>query len=186
MDSYSPSTFYLIGIDPGNNTGIAIYELDCNTKAVISIVTHTVVLDNLVTNRNEVLLNRNAILSSVCKKLSSTYTPIVLAMESAFLNSRFPKAVMQLSQYTSTVEQAFYGINSFIKIHRYPPKYIKKYIGAGGNADKDAMTLAVKALPEISARIDLDRVTEHEIDALAAGYIAVSYVRQYPHTLIEY
>jgi len=179
-------TFKLVAIDPGNNVGVAVYTISSIDMAVLAIESFTIVLSKQVTGLIDMSMERNIILESACAKLSAIYNPNVVAMETAFLNSRFPKAVMQLSQYTSTVERTFYKYNNFLKLYRYPPKYIKKYIGAGGNADKNDMTVAVSNIPEISNMVDFNRVTEHEIDAIAVGYITVAHLRQYPHELLCY
>jgi Holliday junction resolvasome RuvABC endonuclease subunit len=178
--------FYLLGIDPGNNTGVAIYKIDSTTLDIVDLTTWVVVLNNIINAYGDVQLERNKMLSRIANNLSEIYNPNVLAMEAAFLNSRFPKAVMQLSQYTSTIEQTFINNNPFIKLFKYPPKYIKKYIGGGGNADKDRMLLAVKETPELLSYVELDRITEHEVDAIAIGYVALLELRLYPHLLISY
>ena len=180
------STFYIIGIDPGNNTGVAIFELDSITLEIISITTSVVVLNNFIIDDDNVMLYRCGFLKNVCTSIYNTYKPKVLSMEAAFMNQRFPKAVMQLSQYTSTVEQTFHACDNFIKIFKYPPKFIKKEIGGGGSADKNAMLIAVNNIPEISSLVDLNRTTEHEVDALAIGYITIAMIRQNPHVLISF
>jgi len=178
--------FNLVAIDPGNNVGIAIYTLSSVDLTIHNIETLTVVLNAQTNGLIDLGMERNLILEEVCSRLSTMYSPNVVAMETAFLNSRFPKAVMQLSQYTSTVERTFYKHNNFIKLYRYPPKYIKKYIGAGGAADKNDMTAAVSSISELSGKIDFNRVTEHEVDALAVGYITIEHLRTYPHELFCY
>jgi len=178
--------FYLLGIDPGNNTGIAIFEISALTLCIVNITTATVVLNDIASPNLPLGLGRNVMLNKVCDRLACEYQPNVVAMEAAFLNVRFPKAVMQLSQYVSTIENTFYNNNNFVKLYKHPPKYVKKYIGGGGNADKDAMLLAVKAIPEVFENINLDRVTEHEVDAIAIGYVTLAMLRQYPHLLISY
>jgi len=175
--------FYVLGIDPGNNTGIAIFKLSTLDMSILSIDTLTVVLNNMITG-DDIQLERNICLSRVCSYLYSLYKPNLIGVEAAFLNSRFPKAVMQLSQYTSTIDQTFYNLNPFIKIMRFPPKYVKKYIGGGGNADKDRMLVAIKDIPELLSNIDLYRLTEHEVDALAIGYISILAIRDAPHLLM--
>jgi len=179
------SNFYIIGIDPGSNTGVAIFELSSIDMSILSISTHTVILNNMI-NGTDVLLERNIVLSKICSYLYDTYIPKAVAVEAAFLNSRFPKAVMQLSQYTTTIDQTFYNKDNFIKILRYPPKYVKKYIGGGGNADKDGMLLATRNIPELLNNIDLNRLTEHEIDAIAIGYVSITELRRYPHILMSF
>jgi len=179
------NNFYIIGIDPGNNTGISIFELSSIDMSILSISTYTVILNNMIVGM-DILLERNLALNKICSCLYDMYIPKAVAVEAAFLNSRFPKAVMQLSQYTSTIDQAFYNKDNFIKILRYPPKYIKKCIGGGGNADKDGMLRAVKNIPELLNNVNLDRLTEHEIDALAIGYVSITELRRSPHILMSF
>jgi len=176
--------FNIIGIDPGNNTGIAIYTLNDKLE-IVNVSTHTIKLSDVVSHEEYTLLTRVAYLSSVVEHLSVTYNPLAVVLESAFLNMRFPKAVIQLSQYTAALEQGFYKNNSFIKILRYPPKYIKKHIGATGKADKDDMLTAVSNIPEISRYLTTG-ITEHAVDAMAIGYVGIDYFRSYPHKLYTY
>jgi len=177
--------FYVVGIDPGSNTGVAIAGLSAVDLSIRSLESFTLKLTD-VDNVDNIMLNRVQYLQKVCKLLANRYNPNAIGVEAAFLNSRFPKAVMQLSQYTMAIEQTFYSHDSFVKIFRYPPKYVKKYIGAGGNADKDDMTRAVFNIAELSNKIDLNVLTEHEIDAMAILYITVDNIRRQPHLLITF
>jgi len=180
------TTFRLIGIDPGSNTGVAIYHVDAMSMDIVKVETVTYSLNNIAPLADDFQLSRVMALAGLCGRLQEYYSPIMVALEAAFMNSRFPKAVMQLSQYTSVVEQSFISRDPFVKLVKMAPKYIKKYIGGGGNANKDGMTIAVSNIKEISDKVDLNALTEHEIDALAIGYVALTHVRQYPHVLISY
>jgi len=178
------SNYTIIGIDPGSNTGVSIYTLDANTNAIVNIETSLYVLGNYC--EENTLFNRVNILNKICNSLYDNYMPVAVGMETAFLNSRFPKAVMQLSQYIAITEYSFYTKHPFIKIYNYPPKLIKMCIGAGGNAKKDDMTLAVKNIPEIANNINIDSLSEHEIDALAIGYLLIKDIRTFPHILYTF
>lgn len=177
-------TFTLLGIDPGNNVGVAIYTVNAKTLEVISVSTRLFILDNHIdaTAIDRIPLKILA-LNAIVNELIVKYDPLVVGFELAFLNMRFPKAVMQLAQYTSIIEYTFRCDNPFIKFFKYPPKYIKSAIGAGGNADKNDMTSAIKRIPEITKFILPDYRTEHEIDALSIGYTALNEIRKYPHIL---
>ena len=111
------------------------------------------------------------------------YKPLALGIETSFLNMRFPKAVIQLSQYLAVITNTTKSIVSDIKIFRYSPKYIKNNIGAGGDAKKDDMTSAIKKIPEVNDKIKIETLTEHEIDSLAIGYVVLKEIRSYPLVL---
>jgi len=178
------SNFNIIAIDPGNNLGVAILTISTMEYNITNVNTFTVVLDQYVRGIGPSALERNTFLTRVCGELYKTYKPTMVVMEAAFMNPRFPLAVMQLSQYTSTISQTFYNMNPFTKIKSYPPKYIKKYAGGGGKANKLDMLTAVSSIPELSKHIILNRLTEHEIDAVAIGYVALVNLRLHPHELI--
>lgn len=177
--------FKIVSIDPGNNIGISIYTIDSLDYSVKSITTHTVVLDIHVEKGPNQLTSRVYYLNRYFSELLEYHRPLVIVEEAAFLNNRFPKAVMQLSQYIAAVDIAIYEYSLNAKVFRYPPKYIKRFIGAGGNADKDDMLKAVKKIPEINGNVDLEAITEHEIDALSIGYVFIQELRLHPELLIK-
>lgn len=177
--------FNIVSIDPGNNIGIAIYTIDSTDYSVHSIKTHTVVLDLHVEKGPNQLTTRIHYLNKYFSELLEFHNPLVVVEEAAFLNNRFPKAVMQLSQYIAAVDIAIRNYSTTTKVFRYPPKYIKRFIGAGGNADKNDMLKAVKKIKDISKFISLDQVTEHEIDALSIGYVLIQEIRLHPEMLIK-
>jgi len=180
------TTFRLIGIDPGSNSGVAIYHIDPVDMSIVHIETVTYALNNIAPMADDFQLSRVMTLGNLCDRLQEHYQPVMVALEAAFMNSRFPKAVMQLSQYTSAVERSFMTKDPFIKLVKMAPKYIKRYIGGGGNANKDDMTAAVSVIKEVSDKVDLSALTEHEVDALAIGYVALTQIREHPHILISY
>jgi len=177
--------FNIVSVDPGNNIGISIYTIDSTDYSIKSITTHTVVLDLHVDKSSSQLTSKIHYLNKYFSELLAYHKPLVIVEEAAFLNNRFPKAVMQLSQYIAAIDIAIYNYSSLVKVFRYPPKYIKRLIGAGGNADKNDMLKAVKKISEIKKYVKLDNVTEHEIDALSIGYVFIQHLRNYPELLIK-
>jgi len=169
--------FTIVSIDPGTNTGIAIYEISPKDFSIVSLETLTVVLSEYGD-----LLAKLVKIKKTIASIIETYNPIIVSVEAAFLNIRFPKAVMQLSQIISAIELTIKTINSDIKIFEYPPKYIKKII-ATGTADKDDMTEAVLKIKELSSNININHMSEHEVDAMSIGYVTLLEIRKTPFIL---
>lgn len=178
------NVFTIIGIDPGNNLGIGILHIDVTTMSIVAVESRTYILDKLVDdNSYNRLLDRCNNLFNIVKNLNYEYRPIVLGLEAAFMNSRFPKSVIQLSQYVGTIEIATQLNNYWCKILKYPPKYIKSMCGAGGSADKDAMKKNLLLIPEIANTIDVNNLTEHAIDSLSIAYVVYKYILENPYIL---
>ena len=178
------NTFKLIGIDPGNNLGVSIYTIDGQDFSIKDIEVHTFILENFTSyiTTDKVISKLEYIrhlITGICKE----HTPLVVALESAFMNSRFPKAVINLSQYVGTLELTIKQANSFTKVFKYPPKYIKSTI-CKGDADKNAMLKGVSKIQEITTHIDPAIHTEHVIDATAIGYVALKEIREMPFLLM--
>lgn len=183
------SPYYnIISIDPGTNMGVAIYTLDSDSGLVVGISTHVYSLNNHIctTHKLNNLLLKTQAIERACTSLYNLYKPVAMVVEAAFLNSKFPKAVMQLSHFIATIDNTMFRLNPLIKFFRYPPTYVKMGIGAGGNADKVAMRKQVSSIPEITNFLDVSKVSEHEVDALAIGYVGIMNIRDRPHVLYTY
>jgi len=175
------NTFNILAIDPGNNLGVSIMTINALDFSIVNIYSRTIILDSLVPDihSDKMLYKLNA-LSSIVSDLIYNYSPLAVGIETAFLNSRFPKAVMQLSQYTAIIEMSINSINSFIKIFKYAPRYIKSNVGAGGNANKEDMLSNILTIGELMAHVDIKNMSEHEIDAIAIAYTTLKEIRNYP------
>lgn len=174
--------FNIIGIDPGNNLGISVFTLDTNLN-IKNIITHFMCLEDYPSNLSyDKKLSRLLYLQQLPYRLVNLYNPIAVGIETAFMNSRFPQAVMALSQYVSTIELNFIRANSFIKFFKYPPKYIKKLIDTG-DANKKDMLSGIKKIKEIADVFDTIGKTEHEIDATAIAYVTLQEIRTFPLVL---
>ncbi len=176
----------IIAIDPGNNIGVAIFTIDVRDFSIVSIETKLFILENIIgpldDDFNKLLYKLN-IIQTIVTDLYTAYDPIALGVETSFLNTRFPKAVMQLSQYVAVIEHTMYVLNTRIKLFRYMPRYIKREIGAGGSADKDDMMITVSALEEVTDLINPYVLSEHEVDAIAIAYTMLLEIRRYPFIL---
>lgn len=173
--------FNIIGIDPGNNLGVSIYTLDSITFAIRNITTRTYVLNNLA--EDEFGVSRLLALSKLVHDLNSEFQPLAVGIESAFMNFRFPKAIINLSQYVGLIELEFVKANKYIKVFKYAPKYIKSII-VKGDANKSDMLSGVRAIDEVARHLDFNNVTEHSIDATAIGYVTLTDLRNYPWILL--
>ena len=177
-------TYTIIGIDPGNNLGIGILHIDSITNEIVGIESRTYILDTYVREETfNVLLERCSRLRELVIGLVMEYRPLMFCIESSFMNSRFPKSVIQLSQYVGTIELAIRNTNLWCKILKVPPKYIKARCGAGGSAGKDEMRDNLQAIPAIAKKVDLSAITEHGIDSLAMAYVAYLEILDQPYLL---
>lgn len=171
----------IVGIDPGNNTGICRIEYNPIDGQIVNITTEFICLENMI-NPYSLDKARDKVIAAqtVGNYIMYNYNPICVGLESAFMNTRFPRAVIQLSQYVGMLESTLINTNRFIKIFKYPPKLIKSNMGSGDNKKQD-MTDAVINHPELSKYIsNISILTEHEIDAICIAYCVIQDIRKYP------
>lgn len=165
-------SFFILGFDPGKNLGVSILEIDSINLSIINIHTEIYYLDTYIYTPYG-MFNKLESLSHIVHNLLVKYQPLIVGMEQVFKH-RFANAVIQLSQYTSMIEYTVRKYNPYIYFLTYPPKSVKKLIGATGDANKDQMLSALKKIEEIQPFLKED-ITEHEVDAIAISYI--SYLR---------
>lgn len=178
------NTYTIIGIDPGNNLGISVLYIDCYSNAIKHIDSMTYVLDSYVEDETyNVLLERLMKLKEIVTNIVSYTRPVMVCLEASFMNSRFPKSVIQLSQYVGTIEVTTRSVYPWSKILKLPPKYIKARCGAGGTADKDDMRNNLSKIPCIASNINLSYLSEHSIDSLAMAYVAYLEILNNPYFL---
>jgi len=174
-------TINILSIDPGTNMGISITTITVPSLKIVNIITTVLDLSTMTKphDMQDNLLLRTRVIKKYITKIMIDYKPRVLAMEAAFVNSRFPKSVMYLSQYIGAISLAVIEADPFVKIFNYPPKLVK-YVMGGGTKDKDAMKIAVKKVTELSKHVNVDEITEHEVDSMAIGYTYIMELRKNP------
>ncbi len=174
------SLINILAVDPGSTTiGVSIFTLDVITFNIVNI--ETTLIDTrigfLEDDVNRDLLNRLLKLRKRISDISIEYCPSILAMEDSFMNRFRPAAVTPLSQSIFAVEVGVLDIFPDIKIFKFPPKRIKKFVSTG-TATKDDMLTSVCSLSCISDLIDPNLVSEHEVDSLAVGYTMIETLRK--------
>lgn len=167
----------IIGIDPGNHLGLSILHINPINMKIDYIDTRTITLEKY--SIQEELNFRLLLLQDIITDIYYNIRPNCVAMEAAFLNSRYPKAVVQLSQYTGMIECTFNSIDPTLPIIKYSPMYVKSIAGGTGKADKSDMLKAVSKNKELKSLINIEIMTEHEIDAVCIAYTALLEVRNY-------
>lgn len=177
-----------IGIDVGNNLGISIFNVNNKNKKINDIQTQLHKLDNyrkcdlikLIQNTCEFTptkhLNRTLYLQCIITNLLKKYNPELVSIENSFINLRFAKAGIVLSEYIQTIILCILNYNSDIKIMLFPPKYVKKIISSGDNTKSDMadkiknIELLKKPLAKMHKLYKLKDMSEHEIDSIAINY----------------
>ena len=147
----------ILGIDPGSNLGICI--LDINS---LTIDTYCFKIIDLI----EVYDNLNFILDK--------YKPILIGMETAFVNHKFPHSGIYLSRIIGAIELSLKLNDRYSILYKFPPKYIKAFYGSGDFTKND-----------LAKVFKLDCST-HEIDATAIAYILYSYYKSNPYLLYRF
>ena len=167
------NTINIMGIDPGNNTGVSVITLDPFNKKIVSVFTKLIVLEmNIPSSPYKMIYKINKLHNELLEILEY-FSPSIATIENVFVNKRFPHAVINLSQYFITCKNTIYNYNNFIKIFEYSPKYIKKIIGAGGDAGKIDMLNTLLKNKQLKLQIDLKGISEHEIDSLCIALTGI-------------
>ena len=161
----------IIGIDPGNHIGLSVLYVNPKDLSINSIFTKTITLERLLDGKN--MVDRLILLRSIISDIYYSFLPTSIAIETSFLNMRYPKAVIQLSQYVGVIELSFLEIDPTLKIFKYAPMYVKSVVSGKGIANKDDMAIAIKNNNELNKLINADLVTEHEVDATAIAYTSL-------------
>ena len=175
-------TFNIIGIDPGTNTGIAVYTIDTNFN-ILNIDTYTILLNNYVNEDNTVLgkdSERYLVLGNLIEELLEKYNPIAIALESAFINKKFMGSGMKVMGYISVILYVIKKFNPNILLCKLAPKSVKKKAG-DATANKDKMKELVNET--ILQYIDIEKESEHSIDAISIGYSLLNLIKNSPYLL---
>ena len=175
----------IMGVDPGNNLGIGILTIDLDTSAILGVNTNFHILDSYINPlSHDTMLDRCNKLNGIITENMKCYNPLVVGLESSFMNVRFAKSVIQLSQYVMTIEMAVRNYDYWTRLFKYPPKMIKALVGAGGDAGKNDMLTNLKSKSELTKFVNLDLLTEHEIDALSIAYVTYKEIINNPYYLL--
>jgi Holliday junction resolvasome RuvABC endonuclease subunit len=168
------SIFTIMGIDPGNNLGVAVLSVDESTEQIIGVKTHLKILDKGRSPESSLNVFRLTTLSTYLPRLFNIYKPTALGYESAFVDRRFPASGLSLSIIVGGIitNSLQHGVEN---IYSFAPKEIKKSFSVAG-ANKTDMGKAAILDRRINKLIDLSVLSEHEVDALAVALILYEYI----------
>lgn len=176
--------FRIMGLDPGSRTiGICIFEITPILKDTIldfdidRILTFNIAID-LEDNRgiHDVLLDRTNRISRIVAGIYSLYNPAIVGIESSFINLSRMSAVIPLSRAIQSIESSIYGLDRYAKVLNMPPPVIKKVFGSK-QVGKDAVLLALKNKPDLVKKVEISRMSDHEVDGVAIAYTLLEYIK---------
>lgn len=174
-------TFNIIGFDPGKNLGFSCITVKSDDFSIINIETRIYYLDDMIYTPHA-MFNKLEYLNTIVNHILIEKRPVLVGMEQVFKH-RFANAVIQLAQYTSVIEYTVRSYDPYLRFFTYPPKLVKKLIGATGDADKNQMLRTINKIPDISPFIR-EGITEHEVDATAIAYITLEHFKKIPEMIL--
>jgi Holliday junction resolvasome RuvABC endonuclease subunit len=178
--------YRVIAIDPSTNqTGITVIEVDLSNGNMVICFSKTFKRNDLLRGHQwmaDVHGDRETAVycyGEALKQLLLTWEPSAVAIEAPFL-SRLPQAFKALTEIVTTFRNVILEWDSTVPVEYVDPPTVKKAMGvSGGSSDKNDMLVALKntKLPIFyGPNVNIEEMTEHEIDATAVG---VHYVTKY-------
>lgn len=174
--------YRILAIDPGTNTlGTAILDMDLVTKRVSLEFAQTFKGDKMarrLEHVSSVYGDREAKLQAHTDnlfRLMVDYGPTAIISESPYMR-KLPQAYAALVECLGAIRRAIQHYDPTICLELVDPPTVKKAVGAPGKGgDKSLVKQGVKAQVALENPhgIDLDRLDEHSIDAIAVGFYKV-------------
>lgn len=170
----------IIGIDPGSrHIGIAVMDVAIDDFKIRSIETHTLSTDAFECMANTAVgfPDSYARIFNIYEQILGIlryYSPTDVASESPFFGKRSPVAYGVLSEAFGAIKKAVYDFSPFIRFYQYPPATCKKTVNIKAVENKSNLTskeIMYKAVYrlDLEVSLDLDSMSEHEIDALSVA-----------------
>lgn len=175
------SPICIMGIDPGSrNLGVAIMEIDIDTLEIIDIIPIPISLNKYLINNYKTshLYSRLTVLRREFEDIIDTFNPIAVAVESGFINPKMPGAVIPLANVLAIMTNVILENDTDTMIIEYPPSIIKKTIGANPVGNKSPVLEAISNNEEIKEIVDIDLLTEHNVDSIAIAYTLLVNLRK--------
>lgn len=171
--------YCIIAIDPGSTQlGVAILHIDIDTGDVMDVYTQTIYLSGKFKSfRHDGVVHRMRYLRLQFGSLFEMCNPTLMVYEKGFMNVRRPGAFGPINSSTTIVMDTAVDINRDIQIMEFSPGEVKNAMGAKGNCNKEAMAEACLRNETINKFLNVERVSEHEIDAVAVGLCGRNYYK---------
>jgi len=176
---------HILGIDPGSET-LGVSCISVNPYTLEIVYTQAVTFIGSKLNMNPQMLDthsaRFARIAAHQKNLKNLFTeimPVSIVCESPFFNPRRPNAFAPLVETLDAIRRAVWEYDQVQTLELVDPPTVKMAVGCRGNADQDAMNLAVMALPDLNycGAIPFYQLDEHSIDAIAVAYSKICQYR---------
>lgn len=177
MFSLDDTNFTELFLDPGlDHLGVAIffYEYDI-VKSISAFTIHTksyyLPLDIDVTEHGH-RRERMLALADAIRKLIKLYNPATICTETPFFNRLSPFSFASLSELLGYIRATAFNIDPHIAFKGLAPQAIKQELGASGIKGKDIIKEKLCALPDLMDKltVDMDKLDDNGIDAIAIGY----------------
>lgn len=112
--------------------------------------------------------------TKIIKDMATAWEVNSVTSESPYMG-RFPTAFAALTECMYGIRSGCYEYNKEMSFVIFDPSTIKVNVGVSGKSgDKSKMTEAVRKLA--SKFVDIDKLDEHSIDAIAVGYTYYKWV----------
>ena len=178
------NSFNIMGIDPGSrNVGVTIFGLNIqHTNNSIFLDIDKITTFNIAVEEerdigiHDGLLDRTNKIARLIKSIYLLYEPLMVGMESSFINISRMAAVIPLSRSIHAIEHIIYSTDRYAKILSMPPGVIKK-VFKSKQIGKDAVLEALKNKPHLVKKVEMSRMTDHEVDSVAIAYTLLEYIK---------
>lgn len=179
-----------IGIDPGTSfPGVCVLSYDVPNKQIVRVAAHCFDLERLARRsvyseyQNPRYLKIIAF-REVLRDLLRSERPLKVSSESPFINVKRPGAVIPLAECLFMIEEVLFEHNPYLSLDKIPPSPIKQAVGVAGNSgDKNAMTEAIKKIPEIMDVLigDINTMNNNAVDSVAVAFCSLQRELNHEH-----
>ena len=172
----------IIAIDPGtDNLGLCILDINTKTCNPIYARTHNIKVEKLISELDQLqcvfdlkFLKTYAIKRFFLSFLERT-RPDMIACEQPFFHRFTPMAFGALSEVVVSLKLATHEYDNELSFITYPPKSVKKLIGAGATAKKPDMKNRLLSLTKYTSVLQEDNpvsaMSPDEVDAMCIAII---------------
>lgn len=176
----------IIGVDPGSNClGVGIIYYDVITLEIVGSDAFTLFADKLAKNSWTGFVHggragRIEALGETLLKVMHDQTGLTDVISESPFMSRFAQTFAALTEVVNEVRFAVTRYHPWMPLHLVDPPSVKNAVGAKGNADKDAVKLALRMLEGFvyTGGIPFGDLDEHSVDALAVGYFRYKQLKE--------
>lgn len=183
MELTSQRTLKIVSVDPGNNLGMACLEVDLDTKQIVVVDAHTLIIDDVIKfyhpellETHGTLLARTFVINKYLNKYCESHAPDYGLHETAFSShgrKQFGNAVesfAKLRENILAIKLAMMHYDNSMPIIPINPQTVKYAVVGVQSSDKSMVSAAILAKDDLTITIDHQYLDEHGWDAIAIGY----------------